>query len=216
VLREPPDILVGRDADVVAVREAGGALAIMGSRGRWVVERWLLNDGDSRDAADVMRAGRKFCDANSCTMTVDGRRVTLTKHPRAFADDCAAADVLIVGFARAAPCQSARLVIDQQRVAHAGAHAIQFRQAGEATLAQRTADLVRQARGVIAGFLSAQSDPQSAVDAPATTPVAPQRSSAPLDGTPTRSGISPAPTLKVVTVDDLRGARPWVAHPRNA
>jgi competence protein ComEC len=81
VLREPPDILVGRDADVVAVREAGGALAIMGSRGRWVVERWLLNDGDSRDAADVMRAGRKFCDANSCTMTVDGRRVTLTKHP---------------------------------------------------------------------------------------------------------------------------------------
>jgi competence protein ComEC len=211
VLREPPDILVGRDADVVAVREAGGALAIMGSRGRWVVERWLLNDGDSRDAADVMRAGRKFCDANSCTMTVDGRRVTLTKHPRAFADDCAAADVLIVGFARAAPCQSARLVIDQQRVTHAGAHAIQFRQAGEATLAQRTADLVRQARGVIAGFLSAQSDPQSAVDAPATTPVAPQRSAAPLDVMPTRSGVSPAPTLKVVTVDDLRGARPWVA-----
>ncbi|MEM1307793.1 MAG: ComEC/Rec2 family competence protein, partial [Pseudomonadota bacterium] len=189
-IRSPVDVLVGRDASVVAVRTDSGALSIMGRRGRWVVERWLLRDGDSRDAGDVIRAGRSACDSDSCSMRVRGMRVTLTRHPRAFADDCAAADILIVAFAKPAPCPEARLVIDKRSVIERGVHTVTFQSPMNwGWTLQWWPDPAR-------GFVS---------------------SIRPGEGAQTRGHRSTAgprqrgTSLVVSAVDDARGDRPWVA-----
>jgi competence protein ComEC len=120
-----PDVLVGRDGRLVAVRGDDGLLSAKGARGAsFELERWLENDGDGRPAQAVL-AGRAFnCDDAGCIAIVKGRRVALVRHPAALRQDCRRADVVIAGPWVANGCSPRGLLIDAQSIARGGTHAI--------------------------------------------------------------------------------------------
>ena len=142
--RRPPDVLVGRDGGVVAVRGADRLLtALSGRQGLFEIGRWLEHDGDDRRPADVAQGQGFRCDWAGCVAGVRGRRVAIVRHPSALIDDCRNADVVVLagpgqgmgpqsGVSHlpdngrgASPCAgSPALVIDPEALARHGAHAI--------------------------------------------------------------------------------------------
>jgi competence protein ComEC len=123
-----PDVLVGRGAELVAVRMADGRLSAMAGRGStFELARWLEHDGDGRPAADVAKASAFRCDVLGCTARVGGAPVAVAKSPAALRDDCAAARILVLTFKRPRKCAGADavpLLIDVDDLAARGAHAL--------------------------------------------------------------------------------------------
>jgi hypothetical protein len=83
-----PDIIAGRNGELVAVRGDNGRLAALGTRsGSFELSRWLEHDGDGRAARDVLK-GRAFrCDGTGCATATKGLRVAVARHPAAIAED---------------------------------------------------------------------------------------------------------------------------------
>jgi competence protein ComEC len=119
-----PDVLVGRDAGLVAVRAADGRLSALAGRGSsFELARWLEHDGDSRPPAEAAKAQAFRCDAHGCTARVKGALVAVANSPAALRDDCAAAAILVLKFARPRGC-SAGVTIDVEDVRRRGAHGL--------------------------------------------------------------------------------------------
>jgi competence protein ComEC len=123
--RKPPDILVGRDGQAVAIRLESGRLSALPGRGvAFELQRWLEHDGDARGLKEA-GAGQGFrCDALGCTASVKGRQLAVVAHPAALADDCARALIVIVRFPRPRGCGRPQLVIDLSKVRAEGVHLI--------------------------------------------------------------------------------------------
>ena len=122
-----PDVLIGNDARLVAVRGADGRLsALAGPGSRYELERWLERDGDSRTARQAGAGSAFRCDATGCTTTVKERRVSFARHPAALADDCRKADILVITFPKPAGCQPRGPVIDFFTARDEGTHAIEI------------------------------------------------------------------------------------------
>lgn len=120
-----PDILVGRDGRLIAVRLQSGQLSALETRGaRFELTRWLEHDGDARDAKMVGQADGFRCDETGCTAPLGQRLVAITRHPSALADDCKRARIVIVQSVVSRSCEGPDLVIDGKTVAAAGTHAI--------------------------------------------------------------------------------------------
>ena len=69
-----PDVLIGRGAELVAVRGADGRLSALAGRGStFELARWLEHDGDGRPAAEAGKAQAFLCDSLGCTAQVKGR-----------------------------------------------------------------------------------------------------------------------------------------------
>jgi competence protein ComEC len=108
-LREKPDILVGRDGTLVAVRTAAGVLSSTPARGgTFELTRWLEHEADPRPARDVARGEAFRCDGSGCTTTVRGLTLAIATHPAALTDDCARAHVLVLTFPKPAGCTTAQ------------------------------------------------------------------------------------------------------------
>lgn len=128
VTPDRPDLIVSADANVVALRQDSGALAMTAARwDGFTIERWLERDGDARPVAAMRNNGGYHCDALGCVGTTKGRRVAVSNEPEGLEIDCALADVLVVRYA-AAPraCGSKRhdggpLVIDRDLLRATGA-----------------------------------------------------------------------------------------------
>jgi competence protein ComEC len=124
-----PDILVGRDGDLVAVRGADGAFFANGPRAAsFELTRWLESDGDARRPADVLRAKGFTCDGVGCTAKAKNLEIAIARHPSSFADDCAKAHILIAGPPRPPGCTKPLAVIDRQSLRHDGTHALYLEQ----------------------------------------------------------------------------------------
>ena len=123
---ERPDVLVGRQGQLLAVRGENGALGAVMQRGAaFELSRWLEHDGDGRAARDLVTAQQGFrCDASGCTAVVKGRLVALARTPAALADDCSRASVLILTLPRPAACQPQGAAIDLYDLRDKGTHAI--------------------------------------------------------------------------------------------
>jgi competence protein ComEC len=120
-----PDVLIGREAAVVAVRGADGRLSALAGRGSsFELARWLEHDGDGRAPAEAARATAFRCDAHGCTARVKGALLAVASSPAALRDDCAAAAILVVRFARPRGCNPAGLAVDMEDVRRYGAHAL--------------------------------------------------------------------------------------------
>jgi competence protein ComEC len=122
---ERPDVLIGRDARLIAVRGADGALSAVAGRGSsYELARWLEHDGDARTPAEATKAAAFRCDALGCIAQVRGLRLALPKSAAALRDDCAMAAILVLPFPKPARCRPAGPVIDPDDIAARGAHAL--------------------------------------------------------------------------------------------
>ena len=84
-----PDLLIGRDGALVAVRTQDGRLEAVGSGGAsFELARWLEHDGDDRTAKEAGKGAGFLCDAIGCRTRVKGLTVAVAQRPAAFAEDC--------------------------------------------------------------------------------------------------------------------------------
>ena len=126
-LRHVPDVIVGRDGTLVAVREGkAGLSALTGRGGMFELARWLEHDGDGRTPEAVAEAKAFRCDASGCVAEIAGRVVAVTRHAAALRDDCAMASVRVVAIAGARECAESGLTLSQERLRALGAHALFF------------------------------------------------------------------------------------------
>ncbi|MCF8476542.1 MAG: ComEC family competence protein [Pseudolabrys sp.] len=112
-----PDVLVGADGQLAAVRGADGRLAFLHrGRDRFAIEDWLAADADPRPPRDPSLTAGVRCDAVGCTATLaDGRLVAYALSAEAFDEDCARAAVVISSrqSPRKAPDRCQALLIDR-------------------------------------------------------------------------------------------------------
>jgi competence protein ComEC len=160
-----PDLLVDAEGAVVAVRNPAGDLLVSDPRERWATQLWLRANAQS-SAAPWPAAGdsaetRLRCDTQGCLYRVGGRTVAWLRDPRALAEDCAAADVVIAPFFVGRRCGAAT-VIDRRSLSAGGGHAIRVERDGtiriESVAAARGArpwsgapPVLRDGRGTSAG-----------------------------------------------------------------
>ncbi len=120
-----PDIIIGRDAELVAVRGADGELSAVGAtRASFELERWLEHDGARRSVEEAAKAAGLNCDGIGCRATVKGLTVAVARHPAAFAEDCRRAAVLISDIVSPRGCTAPRTVIDFFAARRQGTHAL--------------------------------------------------------------------------------------------
>ena len=121
-----PDILVGRDGQVLAVRGKDGHLAALGPRNTWFeLGRWLEHDGDMRLPRDITADQKGFrCDAGGCIARAGNVQVSLVRGSSALADDCRQAGLLILTLPRPVACRTAAPTIDLYALRDEGTHAI--------------------------------------------------------------------------------------------
>jgi competence protein ComEC len=118
-----PNLLVGGDAQTVALRGADGRLDFpLPPKDRFAASRWLLRDGDARDWPDAVGEPSLRCDGWGCVSVLKGRRVALALRPEALAEDCARADIVISAWP--APSCTGPLVLDGPRIAAEGGYAV--------------------------------------------------------------------------------------------
>ncbi len=111
-LRDRPDVLIGRDGALVAVRTASGLLSSLPAKGAaFELTRSLEHEADGRSARDVSAAEGFRCDAAGCTTTIKGLPLAVARHPAALADDCSRARILVLTFPKPDGCNPPRAVI---------------------------------------------------------------------------------------------------------
>ncbi len=133
------DIYIDRDGAGAAVRGEDGRLVVLGRPPGFVLEQWLKADGDRRRPETVTGAAGPRCDRLGCTvLALDGRAVALVTDKRAFAEDCARADILISRL-RAPPGCAAPLIADRTFLAAQGATAIRLGATGPEVASTRGA-----------------------------------------------------------------------------
>lgn len=122
-----PDMLIGRGADLVAVRAADGKLSALAGRGStFELSRWLEHDGDGRTPAEAAKAQAFLCDQSGCIARVKGMRVAVAGSAAALRDDCAAASIVVLKFPKPKACRPLGLVLDSDDVRVRGAHALRI------------------------------------------------------------------------------------------
>jgi competence protein ComEC len=130
-LHRPPDILVGADGGLLAVRAADGRLGLSQLRGdKSVRESWLKQAGQGTEALLWDDIGAVGCDALGCVYRRAGHVVAMARRPEALEEDCRAAGVVIVPVPVRVACSSAGLLIDGFSLRRSGAHAIWLDEGG--------------------------------------------------------------------------------------
>ena len=120
-----PDVLIGRGGSTVAVRTDAGQLSALAGRGsNFELARWLEHDGDGRPVAEVAKGQAFRCDAHGCTARVKGMLLAVANSPPALRDDCTAAAILVIKFARPKGCAPPGVVIDTDDLAARGTYAL--------------------------------------------------------------------------------------------
>ncbi len=129
-----PDILVDGDARVVAVRGEDGNLWLSTRRrGRFVTDVWLRRDGQAERltwAGDGADASGVRCDALGCVQRRGGRTIALVNDPRALAEDCRRAALVVATVPVRDLCRGPETVVDRFDLWRDGGHAIRLEPGG--------------------------------------------------------------------------------------
>jgi competence protein ComEC len=138
-----PDILIGSDGELVAVRGEGGVLSAIGARAaNFELERWLEHDGLPDVAPEATKARAFTCDGIGCRARVKGLEVAVARHPAAFAEDCRRAAILISPLVSPRGCAKPKTVVDFFAARREGTHALYIGTDGSVRV-----ETVAQARG---------------------------------------------------------------------
>lgn len=120
-----PDLIVGRDSEILAVRDGDGELSAVGAtRSSFELERWLEHDGSQRGPEEAARSAAFACDGIGCTATVKGQLVALSRHPAAFSEDCRRAAIIVSPIVSPGGCTGPKAVVDFFAARRGGPHAI--------------------------------------------------------------------------------------------
>jgi len=123
----PPDILVARDGETIALRIDGKLAFLRPPKDAYSAASWLKRDGDARTPDQAMPTpdGGAACDYFACrAVTANGMTISAISHPGAFAEDCASSDIVISAIPARYWCKGPKLVIDRFDVARNGAYAV--------------------------------------------------------------------------------------------
>ncbi|MEE8245849.1 MAG: ComEC/Rec2 family competence protein [Alphaproteobacteria bacterium] len=123
-----PDVLVDGSGRLFAARAESGALMLSSGRAARVTgEIWLRRAGQRQAAPwpelGASTDGRLSCDPLACLYRARGQVVALVRDPRALAEDCRVADVVVSLVPVRRPCQ-ARVVVDRFDLWRHGGHAL--------------------------------------------------------------------------------------------
>jgi competence protein ComEC len=125
---KPPDILVARDGETVAVRLADGKLRFLRPpKDDYSATSWLKRDGDDHtpDKAIAVAGEGAACDYFGCrVLGANGMTISTISHIGAMPEDCASSDIVISAIPTRHWCKGPKLVIDRFDVARNGAYAI--------------------------------------------------------------------------------------------
>jgi competence protein ComEC len=122
---ERPDLIVGREGALVAVRDSSGKLAAHSDRpSTFELARWLEHDGDGRDPKAVRKTAAFRCDPLGCSTITGGVPLAVSRHPASIADDCDRAKILIVNGARPRACDAPILILDRADLKMSGTVAL--------------------------------------------------------------------------------------------
>ncbi len=124
LLVDRPEMMIAADGRAVAVRDADGVLRVSGSRsGSYTIEQFFDKEPIDPLTGAALREGIR-CDPLGCLLGGrGGLRVAHVLDPVAFAEDCRRADVVVTPLAAPIDCRAA-LVIDAERLARFGSHAV--------------------------------------------------------------------------------------------
>jgi competence protein ComEC len=154
-----PDILIGSDGALVAVRSEGGTLSAVGARAaNFELERWLEHDGSPGAVVEAAKARAFTCDGIGCRAQVKGLEVAVARHPAAFAEDCRRVAILVSQLVSPRGCQTPKTVVDFFAARRDGTHALYIGADGSIrveTVAQRRGTRpwsMPARRGAPAGF----------------------------------------------------------------
>jgi competence protein ComEC len=144
-----PDVLVGRDGEIVAIRTEQGNLTATGlRRGSFELSRWLQHDGDGRTAGEVLRDTGFRCDDVGCTAVTGGLRVSVARQAAAANEDCTRSDIVITTQVRPPNCARPLAVIDRAALRRSGTHAIYLgKEEGAAKASVARIETVAASRG---------------------------------------------------------------------
>ena len=142
--RTEPDVLIGREGRLLAVRGPDGRYAVL-SRGsaKYELSRWLAHDGDNRTPAEARRTRGFRCDRSGCTYRHPTRLIALSYQPQSLPDDCQRSGLLILRYPKPAACQPDGMVIDYWQLRDNGIYALHFGPDAKVTVTH-----VEGARGV--------------------------------------------------------------------
>ena len=116
----PPDILIDAEGKLAAVRDGAGDLHLSRRRSDgFTAETWLRRAGVAA-ASD----GAFQCDSLGCVAVIDDIVVAYVRNPRAVADDCRRAAIVVAAVPVRGACPSAQLVVDRFDLWRRGAHAV--------------------------------------------------------------------------------------------
>jgi competence protein ComEC len=126
----PPDLLIGADGKLLAVRGTDGGLFFSSkSAGRSTREAWLRRSAASEAQGYWPRRGSSAdgllqCDELGCVYRLNGHTVAISRFADALQDDCRLADIVISLVPLRGACRSARAVVDRGDLAGRGAHVL--------------------------------------------------------------------------------------------
>jgi competence protein ComEC len=130
MLTRPPDLIVGRDGETIALRGHDGLLHLLRpAADTYSADEWLKRDGDARvaDLAVASPADGVRCDEWGCVAQArDGETIAAPSRADALAEDCARADIVLSAVPTRHNCVGPKLVIDRFDVARNGAYALWF------------------------------------------------------------------------------------------
>jgi competence protein ComEC len=105
-----PDIVIERDGSGLVVRGADDRFILAGRPSAFVLQQWLVADGDGRQPTDASLRNNAACDTQGCVVTArNGRRIAYAKDRLAVIEDCLRADLVVTPIPWSAPC-AAKLV----------------------------------------------------------------------------------------------------------
>ena len=128
-LANPPDILVTGDAALAGIRSGDGVLLVSESRrNRFERDVWMRRLGvaswERFPSAGRSERADLACDGLGCIYRLDAVTLALPRDPRALAEDCREADILVATIAVPRDCSEPDLVIDFFDLRAEGAHAL--------------------------------------------------------------------------------------------
>jgi competence protein ComEC len=124
---EQPDILIERSGKNVVVRGDHGRLVpATARRAKFVVAKWLLNDGDDTGLGQAADRPGWTCSGDKCEAAPMGRKLVFLREGAKLPANCWHADILISDFPLRGACSSVSVRIDRFDLWRSGAHAIRF------------------------------------------------------------------------------------------